>query len=138
MNWVEFEKFVREASFFIIEKNEGSNNESASKKIGWISYYLTRLDYPYLYEIGYRTKPSERRKGYATEAVKLIVHFMFSTKNIERIESVTDVENMPSQRVLEKNGFKREGVLRRRSFTKGQYRDEYIYGILREEWLANV
>jgi aminoglycoside 6'-N-acetyltransferase len=81
------------------------------------------------------TKPSERNKGYTTEAVRLLVDYLFSTKKeIERIESVTDVENMPSQRVLEKNGFKREGMLRKRFFNKGQYRNEYMYSLLREEW----
>jgi RimJ/RimL family protein N-acetyltransferase len=44
------------------------------------------------------------------------------------------VENVPSQRVLEKNGFKREGELRKRFFNHGQYRDEYMYSLLRAEW----
>jgi ribosomal-protein-alanine N-acetyltransferase len=47
---------------------------------------------------------------------------------------VTDVDNVPSQRVLEKNWFKREGVLRKRTFNRGQYGDEYMYSLLREEW----
>ena len=93
-----------------------------------------RSDYLNLYEIGYRIKPSERRKGYTTEAVRLLVDHLFRTKAIERIESVTDTENLPSQRVLAKNGFKREGELRKRFFLEGKYRDEYIYSLLREEW----
>ncbi len=56
------------------------------------------------------------------------------TSKGRRIESVTDVENLPSQRVLEKNGLKREGELRKRFFNKGQYRNEHIYSLLREEW----
>jgi ribosomal-protein-alanine N-acetyltransferase len=60
---------------------------------------------------------------------------MFRTMGIARIESVTDVKNVPSQRVLEKNGFKREGMLKKRFYLDGEYRDEYIYGLLREEWL---
>jgi len=63
------------------------------------------------------------------------VDYLFETKKeIERIESVTDVENVPSQRVLEKNGFRREAELRKRFFNKGQYRNEYMYSLLREEW----
>jgi [ribosomal protein S5]-alanine N-acetyltransferase len=65
----------------------------------------------------------------------LLVDHLFATKKeIERIESVTDVENVPSQRVLEKNGFTREAKLRKRFFNKGEYRDEFMYGLLREEW----
>jgi RimJ/RimL family protein N-acetyltransferase len=79
--------------------------------------------------------PSERNKGFATEATRLLLDHLFTTKEeIERIESVTDVANVPSQRVLEKNGFKREGELRKRAFNRGQYRNEYMYSVLREEW----
>ena len=105
------------------------------RKVGFISYYPVRRDYLNLFEIGYRTMPSERRKGYTTEAARLLVDYLFSSKKeIERIESVTDVENVPSQRVLEKNGFKREAELRKRFFNKGEYRNEYMYSLLREEW----
>jgi RimJ/RimL family protein N-acetyltransferase len=68
-----------------------------------------------------------------TEAAKLVVEHLFATKDIERIEAVTDAENLGSQGVLEKSGFQREGLLRRRSLKKGEYRDEFIYGILKED-----
>lgn len=113
---------------FIMESSEDE------RKIGFISYYWTRSDYPYLYEIGYRIKPAERGKGYTTEAARLLVDHLFTTKDIERIESVTDAENLPSQRVLEKNGFRREGELRKRVRLHGEYRNEYIYALLKEEW----
>jgi len=110
-------------------------SRSEDRKVGFISYYPVRRDYLNLFEIGYRTMPSERRKGYTTEAARLLVDYLFSSKKeIERIESVTDVENLPSQRVLEKNGFRREAELRKRFFNKGEYRNEYMYSLLREEW----
>jgi [ribosomal protein S5]-alanine N-acetyltransferase len=105
----------------------------SGEKIGWISYYTTRIDYPYLYEIGYALSPKERRMGYMSEAARLIVDHLFSTKDIERLEAVTDAENLGSQGVLEKVGFRREGVLRKRSKRDGQYRDEFMDGILRED-----
>jgi aminoglycoside 6'-N-acetyltransferase len=128
---IEVEALVKGAWFFIIE------SRLEHKKIGFIDYYhpARPSDYPYLYEIGYRIKPCERNKGYTTEAARLLVDYLFSTKKeVERIEVVTDVENVPSQRVLEKNGFKREGELRKRPFHRGQYRNEYMYSLLREEW----
>jgi RimJ/RimL family protein N-acetyltransferase len=125
----EVEALAKSAWFFIIESRPGNN------KIGFISYYSVRQDYPYLFEIGYRVKPDERRKGYTTEATRLLVDHLFATrKDIERIESVTDVDNVPSQRVLEKNGFRREGVLRKRVFNRGRYGNEYMYSLLRDEW----
>ena len=111
------------------------STRSENKRIGFIDYYWIRSDYPYLFEIGYRVTPSERRKGYTTEAARLVVDHLFTTrKEVERIESVTDTANVASQRVLEKNGFRREGVLRKRFLNKGQYRDEYMYSLLRVAW----
>jgi RimJ/RimL family protein N-acetyltransferase len=129
MSRAEVQELVKtEGWFMILTRPE-------DRKIGFISYYGVRRDYLNLYEIGYRIKPSERRKGYTTEAARLLVDYLFSTKKeIERIESVTDVENVASQRVLEKNGFRREAELRKRFFNMGQYRNEYMYSLLREEW----
>jgi RimJ/RimL family protein N-acetyltransferase len=128
-NRAEFQGLVKKEGWFII------SSRSEDRKIGFIAYYRVRSDYLNLFEIGYRIMPNERRKGYTTEAARLLVDHLFETKkDIERIESVTDVENVPSQRVLEKNGFKREGELRKRFYNKGQYRNEYMYSLLREEW----
>jgi RimJ/RimL family protein N-acetyltransferase len=126
---LEVEELVKEGWFFIIESRSGD------RKIGFIAYYSVRSDYLNLFEVGYRTKPSERKKGYTTEATRLLVDYLFSAKDeVERIESLTDVENVPSQRVLEKNGFQREGELRKRFFNKGEYGNEYVYSLLREGW----
>ncbi len=129
MSWDQFrEKFVKGASWFLIEKI------SDPAIIGWINFFRTRTDYPRLWEIGYALMPSERKLGYMTEAAKLIVEYLFSTKDIDRVEALTDLENVPSQGVLEKAGFKREGLLRKRSFKNGVHHDEYMYSILREDW----
>ena len=83
----------KEGWFMIFSRTE-------DRKIGFISYYPVRRDYLNLFEIGYRIISSERRKGYTTEAARLLVDHLFTTrKEIERIESVTDVENVASQRV---------------------------------------
>jgi len=42
--------------------------------------------------------------------------------------------NVASQKVLEKNGFKKEGTIRKSFFAKGEWRDMLLYSILREEW----
>jgi ribosomal-protein-alanine N-acetyltransferase len=60
--------------------------------------------------------------------------YLFLAKEIHRIQANTDPENKASQRILEKVGFKKESVSRRSSFVRGQWRDEYNYSILREEW----
>jgi ribosomal-protein-alanine N-acetyltransferase len=75
-----------------------------------------------------------RNKGYGTEAITIIVDYLFLSKQLERIQATTDVTNKPSQRVLEKNQFKKEGIIRKAEFIRGQWRDEYLYSILKEEW----
>jgi RimJ/RimL family protein N-acetyltransferase len=78
--------------------------------------------------------PSERGKGYCTEATQLMVDYLFLSKDTMRIQAQTDPRNIASHKVLEKVGFKKEGTLRKSFFMRGEWRDAYIYSILREEW----
>jgi RimJ/RimL family protein N-acetyltransferase len=78
--------------------------------------------------------PSERGKGYGTEALGIMVDYLFLSKEVMRIQVQTDVRNAVSQKVIEKVGFKREGTLRKDFFMRGEWVDAYIYSILREEW----
>jgi len=84
--------------------------------------------------IGYFLVASERRKGYGTEAVRIMVDYLFLSKNIVRIQAETHPENVASHRVLEKTGFKREGTIRKSFFSRGVWRDTVLFSILREEW----
>ena len=112
---------------FIIEKKDGS-------KIGFIAHFYVLHVAGKQLEIGYSLVPSERGKGCCTEAVKIMVDYLFLSKDIVRIQAQTDPRNVASQKVLEKVGFKKEGTLRRNFFTRGEWRDAYVYSILREEW----
>jgi RimJ/RimL family protein N-acetyltransferase len=110
---------------FVIEKKDGT-------KVGIIAHYLVLPSKRM--EIGYDLILNERGKGYGTEAVQIIVDHLFLTMDIVRIQAVTNVENIPSQRVLEKAGFQREGTLRKVSHIRQEYGDAYIYSILRDKW----
>jgi RimJ/RimL family protein N-acetyltransferase len=112
---------------FIVEKKDGS-------KIGYVSHYNMLHPSAKVLEIGYTLVPSERGKGYCSEAVKIMVDYLFLSKDIVRIQAHTEVRNVASQKVLEKAGFKREGILRKSAFERGEWRDFYVYSILREEW----
>ncbi|UCG45290.1 MAG: GNAT family N-acetyltransferase [Candidatus Bathyarchaeota archaeon] len=114
-----------EEKWFMIEKKDG-------KKIGHI-FHSPKGPH---YLIGYRLLPSERSKGYCTEAVKILVDYLFRVKRIVRIQAETNPRNIASQRVLEKAGFKKEGVIRKSIFIRGKWEDGVLYSILREEWDA--
>ena len=78
--------------------------------------------------------PSEQGKDYGTEALQLMVDYLFLAKEIRRIQANTDPENKASQRILEKVGLVIEGLRRKSSFVQGDWRDTVAYAILREEW----
>jgi len=109
--------------WFFIEKKDGT-------KIG------TTFQFPRggALEIGYALLPSERGKGYGTESIRIIVDYLFLSKETVRVQAITDVDNLASQKVLEKNRFKKEGTIRKSAFIRGEWRDCLIYSILREEW----
>jgi RimJ/RimL family protein N-acetyltransferase len=108
---------------FLIEKKDGS-------RIGSIGHYPRDS----MLEIGYSIFPDERGKGYCTEAVQIMVDYLFMSRNIVRVQANTSIRNKASQRVLEKSGFTKEGIIRKSAFIRGEWVDSCVYGILREEW----
>lgn len=86
------------------------------------------------YEVGCRIyRPGDWRKGYATAATFLCTAWMFDTLDIHRIEALTHTENNGSMRVLEKCGFKHEGVLRKYFFFRGEFVDANVFSLLRDD-----
>jgi RimJ/RimL family protein N-acetyltransferase len=128
---VELEKMFENSPFemkvFIIEKKDGT-------KIGQMVHFNMLAPYAKMLEIGYALVPSERRKGYCTEAAQLMVDYLFLSKDITRTQATTHVGNVASQKVLEKCGFKKEGTLRKAVQSRGKWTDLVIFSILREEW----
>jgi RimJ/RimL family protein N-acetyltransferase len=122
-----YEKRSLEQTEFIIEKEDGS-------KIGYIWHFCGPHPMGKMLEIGYFLIPSERGKGYCTEAVNIMLDYLFLSRDIVRIQAHAELRNVASQKVLEKTGFKREGTVRKSIFNRGEWRDVYLYSILREEW----
>uniref|UniRef100_A0A803Q1A3 N-acetyltransferase domain-containing protein n=1 Tax=Cannabis sativa TaxID=3483 RepID=A0A803Q1A3_CANSA len=72
-------------------------------------------------ELGYVLGTKYWGKGIATEAVKMVSEIIFKEwPHLVRLEALVDVENIGSQRVLEKVGFLREGILRKYMLLKGR------------------
>jgi ribosomal-protein-alanine N-acetyltransferase len=86
------------------------------------------------HEIGYQIyAPSERGKGLMSAALRIFSAYLFELKPIPRLQVLTLTGNAASQRVAEKCGYQREGVLRRLAFHRGDYRDCIVLSLLREE-----
>ena len=120
-NWA----ILTERKRFVIHKKDGT-------RIGFISHW--RAQPSGMMEIGYHIVSDERGKGYGTEAVQLMVDYLFLSQNIVRIQAITDVRNRASQRALKRAGFKMEGTIRKSAFVRGAWTNAYLFGILREEW----
>lgn len=84
-------------------------------------------------ELGYVMAKKYWGSGLATQAVRLAVGKGFEDLGVERIEAFVDHANIASQRVLEKNGFVKEGLLRNWVVQKGAVKDRLIYAILRSD-----
>jgi [ribosomal protein S5]-alanine N-acetyltransferase len=134
----EFERSIRDAPDdptslaprYVVALREGD------APIGLVGHYMP---HPVLetidvwYVIGDR---QARRKGYATEAVSLLVGHLFDTSPLPRIGATVDVENHPSVLLLERVGFQREGVLRSALFHHARWHDIAVYGLIRDDWAA--
>ena len=81
-------------------------------------------------EIGYEIAPDQWGRGYASEAVAVIVRFGIETLRVHRISAWLVADNVASARVLEKNGFQLEGRLRDKEMYKGRYWDVLMYAHL--------
>jgi RimJ/RimL family protein N-acetyltransferase len=73
----------------------------------------------------------ERNRGMAERAAKLLCHWALTADvGIARIQATVELWNEPSQRVLEKLGFVREGLLRSYASWRGDRQDVFLYSLL--------
>jgi [ribosomal protein S5]-alanine N-acetyltransferase len=84
-------------------------------------------------EVGYWVKPGARGRGVATRALVLAARHAFDELGAARVHLTTEPDNVASQRVAEKAGFTREGVLRSLLDFKGRRRDAAMYSLLPED-----
>lgn len=84
--------------------------------------------------LGYWIDPEQWNNGYASAAVELLTSYGFDHLRLHKVSADVFAFNPASRRVLEKNGFTREGVRRKEAFVNGEYHDRYCYGVLAEEW----
>ncbi|MGE0616979.1 MAG: GNAT family N-acetyltransferase [Bacteriovoracia bacterium] len=82
-------------------------------------------------ELGYAVSASARGKGVATQAVRMVMRDCFTRTPLRKLVAFVHEDNVPSRRVLEKVGFRLEGLLREHFLVGGAPANEAIYGILR-------
>jgi [ribosomal protein S5]-alanine N-acetyltransferase len=127
--WLDLRKQKpRKSYIFGIDKN---NDNSF---IGLIAIILGKENYRTA-EVWFKIHKDFWRKGYTTEALAKILNFGFTELKLHRIEAGCAVDNIASSKVLEKVGMIREGVKRKKLPIRGEWKDNYFYGILEDEFV---
>jgi ribosomal-protein-alanine N-acetyltransferase len=89
-------------------------------------------------EFGYWLAREYWGRGYMTEATRLFITYVFETLKLERLYAHVFAPNIASQRVVEKIGFRLEGVVRRANLHRGRWLDSHLYSMLRSEYFASA
>lgn len=85
-------------------------------------------------EIGYTLAAEFQGHGYATEAVRGVLRFAFERVGLHRVTAGADPRNLPSLRLLERLGFRREGYSPESYWDGEAWTDDVRYAMLAREW----
>ncbi|WP_378943864.1 GNAT family N-acetyltransferase [Mesorhizobium sp. ANAO-SY3R2] len=111
------------AAFFIYDN-------ATNKLIGGITLGNIRYGVAQSGHIGYWIGERYAGQGFMADAVRLVVRHAFDTLRLHRIEAACIPDNGRSIRVLEKAGFRREGLLRSYLRINGEWHDHYLYALI--------
>jgi len=95
--------------------------------------FLNMLTKHHRAEVGYELSKDHWGTGIASEALEAVVKYGYQHYQLERIEALIEPTNLPSQKLVEKQGFRREGLLRHYEFTCGKFDDLYMYSIIKAD-----
>lgn len=85
-------------------------------------------------ELGCTLDKNFHGKGFATEALKVVIDHLFLKLNKHRITTSIDPENIASIKLVERLGFKKEAHFRESLLVNGVWVDDIIYALLNSEW----
>ena len=97
--------------------------------IGTIGFWRIEKEH-YRAEIGYLLNPTEQGKGIMQEAMKVVLLYGFEKMQLHSVEANVNPNNAASIKLLEKNGFVREGYFRENYYYNGQFIDSSIYSLI--------
>jgi RimJ/RimL family protein N-acetyltransferase len=124
-NWYESTLKDRSKQKLVIRNKEG-------EKVGLVSlFHMDHVNQNA--EIGIYVAPAFQRRGYAREALVLLMRFAFHGLNMHRLYCTILAFNVTSVKLFESVGFRREGVRREHSFSGGRFHDVLSLSLLRGE-----
>jgi RimJ/RimL family protein N-acetyltransferase len=84
--------------------------------------------------LGYWIRVSKQNRGIVSDATRVLAQTAFTDLPINRLEILTALENIPSQKAAEKSGATREGILRKRLVIGGRTHDAVMFSFIREDF----
>ena len=99
------------------------------KLLGTICFWNIQKEH-YRAELGYILNPAYWRKGLMQEALSVVLEYGFNVMKLHSVEAHVNPNNMPSIKLLEKNGFIREAYFKENYFYNGRFLDTAIYSLL--------
>ncbi|KKY81282.1 MULTISPECIES: GNAT family N-acetyltransferase [Leclercia] len=85
-------------------------------------------------EVGFLFAPQAQGLGYGFESLKAVCDFAFNEGGIRRLTATVTAGNLPSRRLLEKQGFVLEGELRENYQLAGRWHNDWLFGLLKKEY----
>jgi len=85
-------------------------------------------------EIGCTLNKKYQKKGYATESLRTVITYLFTTLNKHRIFASIDPNNENSIRLFERIGFRKEAHFVESLFINGKWEDDLIYSLIEKDW----
>ena len=110
--------------------------KDSGKLIGTCGFHAIS-DYHKRIEIGYDLNRNYWGNGFMSEALPLIIDYAYNISDVNRVEAFVETPNKASRSLLEKLGFRMEGILREHEMCRGNLIDIQILGLLRKEWKKN-
>ncbi len=129
----------------IIENNINTNTsitwalclKTNNMMIGDFGFHVLDI-YNHRAEIGYALLPQFQNYGYASEAVKEMLNYVFTELNLHSIEANINPTNLESQKFITKLGFVKEAHYKENFYFNGQFLDSAIYSLLKKDYLINI
>jgi RimJ/RimL family protein N-acetyltransferase len=121
---------VTERTLYLIERLKGEQMEP----VGFIAHFMVQPYNVLSMFFALSNKEDVRHQGYGTQAVKDLTNRLFQNKDLERVQAMINENDKAAQKVLEKAGFQKEAKLRKAAFIRGNWKDQLLYSILKDEW----
>ena len=104
---------------------------------GWITLVVHSWEHG-LAECGYSLSTPFQGRGLMQLGLRRLLHELFTRTRLHRLEARTAIANVASQRVLERLGFRREGLLKAYFLLDGKWVDNYLFAMVKEDWEAGA